>query len=365
MRPLHACALVVLLLGSPLPAASGSGGDDEDIPSFVGKKLPHMQIERWYVGEPLNFGSLRGHPWVFVLAKLTSPTFEQIRPLLESIHRPTDKGGPFVVVFTKEPQGVVEKALRQMKKKPPFPIAGDRRFLTHLKLKVDRFPYLYLVNPDQLVAWQGVPGPEMGPALDRLQRIARRGGKGKRREQPPPSGPGKGEKETGRKDGEPTRKPKPPSLPKDFPERCEKALKRGSIADRSRLLAQAWPRAEPPKNRLLRRLWDALSKDLDKESGVIEKRIDGKRYGAARSRLKKSSEAFGRFAPARSLRTLWARLAEEEGGRWLERAEEARAAGDRETARKELERVIKIYKGSKVAERARVLLTELEEEERA
>ncbi len=317
-----------------------------DIPSFVGKRLPYLHVSQWYVNGPLSVATLEGKPWVFVLVRFASSRIQEFLPVLESIHRPLEEGGPCVLAFSKDYVRDLEYALRNLGKKPSFYIARDRQFRTHLKLKVDVFPYFYLIDGTRKVVWQGTAGPEL---FEKLKELT-----GKQLEPKPVAG--KPHAGPGASKGQ-----EPGRLPKGFRMQVDKAMRKENIPLMVDLLRSTYKGTLAPKIPVLARLWEQLREHLDQGKARVGKRIAAKRYIPARELCAKLQRDFGEFPPAVELQKSWEQLAELEGKRWYERAEKALQDSDRETARRNLERLKKTYPKSQWAKKARVLLKQIKE----
>ena len=176
----------------------------DSTPSRVGEKLPLIKTERWYVGQKMNIGSLRGQRWVLALVKVGEPALAQIQPLLESVHRPRKEGGPVILLLTKQGHEEILKAFRSAPR-PKIPLASDRRMLTHMELKVAVFPYFFIVGPDGRVEAQGPASNVMAKKIMDLR-------KGGAKEAPPAGG------------SAPEPPAERPKLPADYREQVEKAL---------------------------------------------------------------------------------------------------------------------------------------------
>lgn len=309
-------------------------------PRFVGKKLPYINIEKWYSKPVFNLGSLNRQKWVLVLVNVGDPILKQLLPLLESVHRPHTEGGPCIVLYTKETDKEIRAGLKKLGK-TKLPLIRDRRFLTHLKLKVAVKPYFYFVGEDGLVTWQGIAGLDITERFEAIKKPGDDGG-----------GSGKG----GRRP--PKDKPRAP-LPKDYSKQVDRAIKKRDTAEQVRLLRLAHLGTTEPGSRTPRRLWQTLMKTLDIEAEKIEKTITAKRYAAARKRLVKQRDAFGQFPPAVRLWKMFNRLADLEGQPWYDKAVLARTRGDVDVARRELERILAHYADTPMGAKARELLETL------
>lgn len=328
--------LAALLLHSPVTASQAKKGADKG--DYVGQQLPRLTVEKWINGPTLSPSRLRGVPWVLVMMSVDAPVFEGVAPLLESIHKESEEGGPVVIVFSKEESQTIENVLRKRGSKPNFSIANDRRLETYLTLDPPSLPFLYLVGADSKVIAQGNINGDIQRQLRELKGAPPKGS-----EKSPASQP------VG-----------PQTLAADFEERVVKALGRDKPQSLIALLREVYDGEAKPTHPRLEKLWEQLDGALKADAERVATLVTRHRYGEARDKVEKISATFQGFAPAaKSVAELQESLAQTQGQEWLGQARDAKTKGNKAEARILLKKILEHYANTSVGTAAKKMLEDL------
>ncbi|MGE3164284.1 MAG: hypothetical protein AB7O52_05225 [Planctomycetota bacterium] len=343
---LRATLLVMATLGSwyatpaltPLALAQSKKGAVKG--DYLGKPLPRLTVDKWHNGPSLPPSLLSDIPWVLVMMSVDAPVFESVAPLLESVHKDRDQGGPVVIVFSKEENKVIEKALRRRETKPRFSIANDRLVDTYRLLDPPSLPYVYLVGADGNVTDQGNLNGDIQQKMRAL-----RGAPPKAKAGNPPAGEVVG----------------PTKLSADFEDRLRKALDRPKPQPLIKLLREVYEGDAKPTHARLAKLWDEVDGLLDVDLEKVTALATKQRFSEARDQMEKVQDRFAGFPPVTTrIAGVHADLAKAQGEPWLRQAREARAMGDVDGARVLLTKILEHYGDTAVGKAAKELLAELD-----